>query len=699
MTKYKGDDHMMGLLHDAGEKRTINEIKDLLRGVVAAPVDMGNPDAWLTLINTNNHDELKDQLKELKNFLRLEAQARQVEPSETVIADRLTAIRKEMKNMNLDAFFIPRTDEFQCEYVPERAERLMWSSGFTGSAGFGIVAKDKAAFFTDSRYTLQAKEEVSQKHFELYSISPDQGDTPTLLPTDWIKKNLKKGQTFGIHCWLHTAAEVKQIKKAVDQVGGKLVIINANPVDMAWKDQPPAPLSPVVPHPIQFAGKESKEKRADIARHMQEQDCDAVALTMPEDIAWLLNIRGNDVPNTPLPLSYALLHKDGSVDLFIDTRKVPKETSEWMGSDVRLQNIGYFKDALEDLGKNGSTVWVDPASAPVEVNQSIKNAGGTLFEKPSPVQLPKAIKNRTEAKGMVDAHIRDGVALTRLLAVLDSPGAAKLDELQAGKMVTKFRSENEHFRGLSFDPITGAAGNGAIVHYRSTPETNKPLKAGPVFLIDSGAQYLDGTTDVTRTVAVDTPTQEQRENFTLVLKGHIQVAMAEFVEGTTGAPMDDKARKALKDAGLNYGHGTGHGVGSYLSVHEGPCSISPNSKTPLEPGMVVSNEPGYYKTGEYGIRIENLVMVVDTGKKDKNGKRVFGFKTLTMAPIDRQLIEPSMLDDKELKWLNDYHADVRQNLMPLLEKKDPKAAAWLKKVTEPINKNPPQPKRANMFTL
>lgn len=677
---YKGDAHLETLLKGAGETRPIDGIKDILRGIAAAPDDIGAPDQWLKLIKTGGNDEAITQLKALKKELAA--------GNDNAAENRMAALRAEMKKRGIDGFFVPRADEFQGEYVPKRAERLAWITGFTGSAGYAVVLNDSAGFFTDGRYTIQARDQVSAKDFEICNLSEDQHPYPTMTPVEWIEKNLPKGATFGIDPWVHTPNDMKKIKEAVEKAGGKLVLLDDNPLDAAWQNQPPAPLAPVVPHPMEYAGKESLDKRQDLAKALAAKDADAIAITLPEEICWLLNIRGGDVPCTPFALSYAIAHKDGTVDWFIDDRKLAAETKQWVGADVRIHAPEDFAPAVEKLSAEGKKIWVDPAAAPVKLLDLVGSGKGSTHLERSPIQLMKAKKNDVEINGSITAHIRDGVAITRFLAaILDQGAPAKHDELSATQLLQDLRAEGEKFRGLSFDTISGAGGNGAIVHYRSEPKTNKPLLAGPVYLVDSGAQYLDGTTDITRTIAVDTPNQEMKDNFTRVLKGHIAVAMATFPEGTTGDKLDALARKPLKDVGLDFAHGTGHGVGSYLSVHEGPCGISPRSTTvPLEAGMIISNEPGFYKEGEYGIRIETLVTVVETGETDKDGKKMLGFKTLTLAPVDRNLIEPSLMTDAELAWLNDYHAQVAKTLLPLLEKTDSKAAAFLKQATAPISK-------------
>ena len=689
--KYKGDANLEKLLKDAGETRPLDEVKAALKGVLAAPEDIAAPNLWLSLFKTGK--TAAEQLTALKDELAAEQPAAQ--------KNKLADLRAEMKKRNIAGFYIPRADEFHGEYVPARSERLAWATGFTGSAGAAVVLDNKAGFFTDGRYTLAARKQVDKKDFDICSTAEDQAPTPTMKPTEWIEKNLPKGAAFGIDPWIMSANEVKSVKEAVDKAGGILVFVDSNPLDAAWQNRPEAPLSPAVPQPLQYAGKSSADKREDLADALSAKGADAIAIALPEETCWLLNVRGGDVPCTPFALSYAIAHKDGSVDWYVDQRKVTGETEKWVGKDVRIHDIADFEDGLKELGKNGKTVWVDPVTAPVKVQNTVTDNGGKVVSQRSPLQMMKAIKNDVEIKGMTDCHVRDGAALTRFLAAMSEHGASKkYDEIAASDLLQEYRAEQDKFRGLSFDTISGAGEHGAIIHYRSTPETSQKLDAGPVYLVDSGGQYLDGTTDDTRAIALSPPTDEMKENFTRVLKGHIQVAMAEFPAGTTGDKLDEKARAALKAVGLDYAHGTGHGVGSYLSVHEGPCSISSaNTTVPLKEGMVLSNEPGYYKEGAYGIRIESLVVVVDTGRKDDQGQNLLGFKTLTMAPIDRNLVDPTLLTAKELKWLNDYHAEVQKNLLPLLEKKDPRAAAFLKKATAPIKKPPPQVKKALGFFL
>jgi Xaa-Pro aminopeptidase len=597
----------------------------------------------------------------------------------------LDNLRREMKKLGIDGFFVPRADEFQGEYVPPSAERLAFATGFTGSAGNAVILMDKAGFFTDGRYTIQAAQQVDEKNFEICNISEHQAPYPTITPTQWIEKHLKPGQIFGIDPWLHTAEGVKKIAESVEKSGGMLKMLDTNPLDAVWAHRPPAPVSPVTIQPLVYSGVTSQEKRAKIAAELKSHGADFLAITAPEDICWLLNVRGGDVPCNPFVLSYAMIGADGRVTWFVDEEKLSQHVIDWVGGGVDIQALIDFIPHLHNTAP-GKKIWVDPAAAPYKAEMTVLNAGGFIHAARSPIALMKACKNEAEIDGTIKAHIRDGVAVTRFLYAISKQGAAaKHDEISSSDLLESIRAEDPLFRGLSFDTISGAGGNGAIVHYRATEETKKPLLAGPVYLVDSGAQYQDGTTDITRTLAVDTPNAEMKDRFTRVLKGHIAVAIAVFPEGTTGDKIDALARAPLKEIGLDYAHGTGHGVGSYLSVHEGPCSLSPrNTTVPLMPGMILSNEPGYYEAGKYGIRLENLVTVIDTGKTNAQGKKLFAFETLTLAQFDLNMVDPALLTTDERLWLNAYHARVFATLYPLLESKDPVAAAFLKKNTQPL---------------
>ena len=592
-------------------------------------------------------------------------------------AGRLAALRAELARRGLAGFVVPRADEHQGEYVPPRAERLPWLTGFIGSAGLAVVLAETAAIFIDGRYTLQVREQVDTGLFVPRHMSREPA-------TEWIAENLPSGGRLGFDPWLHTADGAARLARACAKAGGTLEPCRSNPLDAVWPDQPELPLAPVAPHPIEFAGRESAAKRRDMAEKLKDQGAVAAVLTLPDSIAWLLNIRGGDVARSPLPLSFAILRDDGSVRLFMDKRKATRELRRHLNPDVALLSPAKFGPALDELGGGGDgAVLADPASAAEWVFHRLKAARATVIRGADPCVLAKACKNPVEIEGARAAHRRDGAALTRFLAWLarEAP-KGQVDEIAAAGRLEAFRRENTEFRDLSFDTISAAGANGAIVHYRVSEASNRRLEPGMLYLVDSGAQYPDGTTDVTRTIAIGPPPAEARDRFTRVLRGHIALASARFPADTTGTQLDILARVPLWRAGLDYDHGTGHGVGSYLGVHEGPQRISKlRSKVALLPGMIVSNEPGYYKTGEYGIRIENLVTVVEFEPEAGAEQSMLGFETLTLAPIDRALVDISIMGEAEIAWLDDYHARVREILTPLV---DSETADWLAQATEPL---------------
>ena len=588
---------------------------------------------------------------------------------------RLGALRDELKRRDLDGFIQPRSDEHQGEYVARKSERLAWLTGFTGSAGLAVVLADKAAVFADGRYTLQVEKEVDGGLFEHCHLT----DKP---PADWIAANLAPGARLGFDPWLLTPVQTARFQAACKKAGGELAACDGNPVDAVWTGQPAVPLSPVVAHDAAFAGDSSNDKRRRIADGLKADKAGAVVLTAPDSIAWLLNVRGGDVPFTPLALSFAILYADASAELFIDGRKLAPGTADHLGGDVKTLEPDAFGPALDRLGKDAKTVRVSADTAPLWVFDRLEKAGAVIDRGDDPCQLPKAIKTTIQIDGIRAAHRRDGASLTRFLAWLDGEAAkGSLMESACADKLESLRRGNDHFQGLSFPTISGAGANGAIVHYRVSEETDAPLRPKSLYLVDSGAQYLDGTTDVTRTIAIGEPTDEMRRNFTLVLKGHIALATARFPEGTTGSQLDTLARLPLWRAGLDYDHGTGHGVGHFLGVHEGPQRISkrPN-RVALEPGRVVSNEPGYYKAGAYGIRIENLVTVIQVESDAE--KLLLGFETLTLTPIDRALVVADMLDGAEVAWLDAYHARVLDEITPLV---DEATAEWLAEAAAPIS--------------
>jgi len=585
--------------------------------------------------------------------------------------ERLALLRAELARRNLAGFVVPRADEHQGEYVAPRAKRLAWLTGFTGSAGIAVVLMGRAALFVDGRYTLQARQQADPTFYDIIHI----GDTP---PARWVGEVLPAGGGLGYDPWLHTAEQAAALRAACGRAGGRLVPCEDNPVDAVWTDQPGPPLAPVFVHPGCFAGRQAADKRAELARALKLDRLNSAVLTDPAGIAWLLNIRGGDVAYTPLPLAFAILHADAELDLFIDRRKLTPAVEEHLGSAVRVRPPEDFTAALDGL--TGKRVRVDFSQAPAAVSERLERAGANVESGADPTALPKACKNPVELAGTRAAHRRDGVALVRFLAWLAA--GESTDELTAARVLEDFRRQGEHFRGLSFPTIAGTGPNGAIVHYRSIPATNRRVLPGQLLLIDSGAQYLDGTTDVTRTVAIGPAGAEERRRFTLVLKGHIAVASALFPAGTTGGQLDVLARRFLWAEGLDYDHGTGHGVGSFLSVHEGPQRISKlGSTVALKPGMILSNEPGYYKADAYGIRLENLVVVAEAEAPAGAERPLCRFDTLTLAPFDRALVEPLLLSPEEAAWLDSYHARVAREIGPLV---DPPARAWLAEATRPL---------------
>jgi Xaa-Pro aminopeptidase len=666
-------DEMARLLKAAGSAYEPEAVEALVEGVLAAPAEIGT--GWHVLVADPMPQRLASCLEALRaakaaeyhDGLSADDFARQPP------AERLARLRTELASRGLDGFIVPRADEHQGEYVPPRGQRLAWLTGFTGSAGLAIVLRDCAALFVDGRYTLQAAAQIDTGLFEIHHLVEEP-------PAQWLAAALKEGEVLGYDPWLHTPHEVERFRGASEKTGVELRGVADNPLDRVWHGRPAAPIAPVVPHLEQFSGESAESKRARLGGGLRQEGVAAVVLTMPESIAWLLNIRGGDVPHTPLPLSFAILRQDGSVSLFIDQRKLVPGLERHLGNAVTVLPPEQLGPALDTLAAEGGRVQADPATAASWVFDRLTEAGATIHHAADPCLLPKACKNAAEIDGTRAAHHRDGAALTRFLAWLDREAPNGLSEIAASDRLEAYRREGEYFRDLSFPTISGAGSNGAIVHYRAMPETEKRLEPGTLYLLDSGAQYLDGTTDVTRTIAVGEPSAEMRDRFTRVLKGHIALALARFPKGTTGTQLDGFARRALWQEGLDYDHGTGHGVGSYLGVHEGPQRISkaPNAQ-PLLPGMIVSNEPGYYKTGAYGIRIENLVLVQPAGRVAE--REMLGFETLTLAPIDRNLIEPSFLDEDEIAWLNAYHTRVRETLTPLVDRD---TARWLAEATQPI---------------
>jgi Xaa-Pro aminopeptidase len=584
-------------------------------------------------------------------------------------------IRKAMADQGLDGFVVPHEDEHQNEYLPAANDRLAWATGFTGSAGAAVIFKDKAAVFVDGRYTLQVRDQVDQGTFEIRDLV--EGGVPA-----YLEGAAGKGQAIGYDPRLHSPDALAHLKAAAAKAGAELRPVTPNPLDTAWgQARPPQPAAPVVPHPLQYAGEDAASKRHRIGDALASRGADAAVITAPASIAWLFNVRGGDVIRSPLPLGQAILNADGSARLFLDPAKVTPDLPAWLGNEVRLETPGDLPQALAEL--RGKAVLVDPGQSSAWYFEALGGAGASVMRGEDPCVLPRACKNAVEIEGTKRAHIRDGVALTRFLHWVATEGQANPpDEIEAVSKLEAFREETGALKDLSFDTIAGAAANGAVVHYRPTTRLNKRTEKGSLLLVDSGAQYLDGTTDVTRTVAIGEPSAEMCERFTLVLKGHLALARVRFPAGTTGSALDALARMALWAHGLDYDHGTGHGVGSYLGVHEGPHRIAkaPNMVA-LRPGMIVSNEPGYYKEGAYGIRIETLQFVTEPAMIEGGERPMLGFETLTLAPIDRRLVARALLTPEEAAQLDAYHARVLAVVGP---QAPAEVRAWLEEVCAPI---------------
>jgi Xaa-Pro aminopeptidase len=595
-------------------------------------------------------------------------------------ADRLAALREQLKAEKLDGFVVPLTDEHMSEYVGSYAQRLAWLTGFQGSAGSAVVLPEEAAIFVDGRYTLQVRSQVDGQSWSYQSV-------PETSTTQWLEEHAPEGARIGYDPWLHTRDWVKKAKEALATRGAELVPVDRNPIDEIWTDRPDASKAHLIVQSDQYAGKSAAAKRTEIGDWLAKHHADAAVLSALDSIAWAFNIRGADVTHTPVALAYALVHQDGTADLFVASEKIGPEVRQHLGNGVRLHERAEFENALAEY--KGKTVVVDPERAVAAIFEALEKAGAKVVAMRDPTILPKALKNPAEISGQKAAQERDGAAIARFLHWIDEEAPkGEVDELIASDRLEALRRESPELRDLSFDSISGAGPNGAIVHYKSSEKTNRKLETGTLYLIDSGGQYVDGTTDITRTVPIGEPTDEMRDRFTRVLKGHIAIATAVVPKGTRGSQLDSFARRPLWEAGLDYAHGTGHGVGSFLAVHEGPQRISPVGSSqsggdePLQAGMIISNEPGYYKTGEYGIRIETLVLVVPREIEGAE-KEMLGFETLTFAPIDRRLTDAQMLETEELVWLNCYHAHVLAKIGPQLEGDD---LAWLQAACAPIER-------------
>jgi Xaa-Pro aminopeptidase len=588
---------------------------------------------------------------------------------------RVAALRTELARRGLTGFIVPRSDRYQNEYVPACEQRLAWLTGFTGSAGVAIVLMHRAVLFVDGRYTLQVRDQVDTSIFAIEHLIE-------MPPDRWIGENLTADDRLGYDPWLHTVEAVERLEKACAAVGAKLIPVEPDLIDAIWTDRPAPPLGAVKLHDPRFAGEAASEKLARIRTELAKQRADALVVSDPHAVAWTFNIRGADVAHTPLPLAFAIVPQADRPSLYIDGRKLSNEVRNHLEALVDVCEPSDFPPALEELGRQKKSVRLDQGTAAEALARLITSHGGKVSRGACPIALMKAVKNEVEIAGTRAAHVRDGAAVTRFLAWFDREAPrGKLTEIDAVAALESFRRDTGLLKDISFPTIAAAGPDGAIVHYRVTTKSNRAIAPGELFLIDSGGQYEDGTTDVTRTVTVGEPTAEVRDRFTRVLKGHIAIARAVFPEGTTGAQLDSFARQFLWVQGLDFDHGTGHGVGSYLSVHEGPARISKLGTTALKPGMILSNEPGYYKAGAYGIRIENLVLVVRAAAVAGAEKPLNAFETLTLAPIDRRLIVAEMLTLEETAWLDAYHARVFATLAPSL---DTETRAWLAAASRPL---------------
>lgn len=576
-----------------------------------------------------------------------------------------------MEKMDLDGFIVPHADEFQGEYISDDNLRLRWLTGFTGSAGTAILYAGKVHLFVDGRYTLQAPQQVDPS---LVTVHPYRDPTPA----EWLQENVKAGERIGYDPRLHSITNCETFKKALRKKEAECVAVDENPIDTLWTDRPAPPCAPVHHHDMAYTGRSADDKITDIAQCLKEVGADAMVLNEMDSIAWTLNIRGGDTAHSPLTQSFALVHANGHAELFVNPDKLSEQAIAKLGNRTTPRDITNFANALVGMGRDGLTVALDKTTATDWTLRQLKDAGAKLCFETDPTRLQRARKNETEISGARAAHQRDALSVIRFLKWFDDEAPHKpLMELDISAKIEGYRRENDLFQGLSFSTIAAAGPNAAICHYFPTDESNRQLDQNSLLLLDSGAQYLDGTTDITRTLPVGTPDATICRHFTLVLKGHIAIASARFPIGTNGGQLDALARQHLWRAGLNYDHGTGHGVGSYLGVHEGPHRLASGSLVPFEPGMIISNEPGLYLSGQYGIRIESLLVV----RISDEAESFLEFAPLTLVPIDRRLIEVGLLDNQERTWLDGYHQQVFDTLSEKLNNED---RQWLKGMCAPL---------------
>ncbi|OHD03759.1 MAG: X-Pro aminopeptidase [Sphingopyxis sp. RIFCSPHIGHO2_01_FULL_65_24] len=602
--------------------------------------------------------------------------------SSPVHAERLARVRAELVARGLDGFVVPISDEHMSEYVGAYAQRMAWLTGFGGSAGTAAVLPARAAVFIDGRYTVQVRDQVDGALFDYVGV-------PASSVAEWLGVHVSAGQKVGYDPWLHGIDWANATAKELAAKGAELVAVASNPIDAVWDDQPAPSDAVVAVHDVKLAGQSAIDKRAIIADWLKDKGLDTSVMTALDSIAWTFNIRGSDVSHTPVGLAFALLHADATADLFIAPEKITDAVRAHLGNSVRIHDREAFEAAL--AGLKDRKVAVDPGSAVAAIFTALEKAGAKIERHRDPAVLPKAIKNDVELNGTRAAHVRDGVAVARFLQWMeDVAPQGGLDELGAAAKLRDFREAGGGLVDLSFDTISAAGPNGALPHYKVDETTNRGIETGTLYLVDSGGQYADGTTDITRTIAIGPPTAEMRRRFTQVLKGHIALAMARFPTGTRGSQLDILARQYLWADGVDYAHGTGHGVGTYLAVHEGPQRIAKPSggqagtEEPLHAGMILSNEPGYYKAGHFGIRIENLVIVVPQ-RIDGAEEDMLGFETITFAPIAQNLVETALLSPAEADWLDAYHAEVFEKLAPGMDDGD---RAWLESACAPLDRAP-----------
>lgn len=606
----------------------------------------------------------KDSAIQLQNFTE------KADPS--AVKPRLEALRKALKDAQIDAFLIPRDDAHRGENVPAGDERLAYMTGFTGSAGYAIVTMDKAALVVDGRYTIQAPAQTDTSVVECVDMKPDAAQT-------WLSANLPKGSKVGYDSWLHTPSDIDTLTNALLESDIELVEVQ-NQVDLIWHDRPTPPTEPIFALPEERTGRSAADKINEVAKAIAAKGAQSLLLTLPESFCWLFNIRGADIPNTPVTLGFAIIDADGKATLYVQPEKISTQIQNELAPAVTIAPIAEFLSAVSTEAAKGK-VWLDRTTAPQKLEKVIHEAGGHVYDAKDPVLVIKSRKNATEIDGMKSAQRLDAAAMAKFLSWLDAEAPkGELTEIGIVKQLEKIRRQANSLIDISFETISGSGPNGAICHYRVTENSDRTLVPGELMLVDSGGQYLEGTTDITRTMATGPATADQKKHFTLVLKGMIALSLATFPKGTTGAHLDVLARQFLWAEGLNYNHGTGHGVGAMLGVHEGPCGVSPRNHAPLELGNIISNEPGYYLEGSHGIRIENLLVVVESDKS-REGEPYYTFETITFTPIDKRLIDKTLMSPQEIAWLNDYHQKCYEIAASQL---DGNELEWLKTVTAPL---------------